>query len=65
MVKTADTNQTTLLSKVVNFCDKIGASISSEKWDVVLGDSFLGEAISGPMRQNTSGGSVGNSFCKI
>lgn len=58
MVKTADTNQTTLLSKVVNFCDKIGASISSEKWDVVLGDSFLGEAISGPMRQNTSGGSV-------
>jgi hypothetical protein len=58
MVKTADTNQTTLLSKVVKYCDKIGASISSEKWDVVLGDSFLEEAISGPMRENTSGGSV-------
>lgn len=58
MVKTADTNQTTLLSKVVKYCDKIGASISSEKWDVVLGDSFLEEAISGPMRENTYGGSV-------
>lgn len=58
MVKTADTNQTTLLSKVVKFCDKIGASISGEKWDVFLGDSFLEEAISGPMRENTSGGSV-------
>lgn len=58
MVKTADTNQTTLLSKVVKYCDKIGASISSEKWDVVLGDSFLEEAISEPMRRNTSGGSV-------
>lgn len=58
MVKTADTNQTTLLSKVVKYCDKIGASISSEKWDVVLGGSFLEEAISGPMRGNTSGGSV-------
>ena len=58
MVKTADTNQTTLLSKVVKYCDKIGASISSERWDIVLGDSFLEEAISGPMRGNTSGGSV-------
>lgn len=58
MVKTTTTNQTTFLSRVVNYCDKIGASISSEKWDVVLGDSFLEEVVLERINRNTSGDQI-------